>query len=121
MKQAKQSCVLLVTPRHSYRISPYIKAAEQLKLTLLLVSEGRHSLISAVASGIQIKFDHPEEAVAKVQEAAHPYQISAVIGTDDISVALASRIASDFNIPANSADSTRITQRKDLEIGRAHV
>lgn len=114
MKQAKQSCVLLVTPRHSYRISPYIKAAEQLKLTLLLVSEGKHSLISAVASGIQIKFDNPEEAVTKVQEAASPYRIRAVIGTDDMSVALASRIASHFDLQANSAESARITQRKDL-------
>lgn len=48
---------LLIAQPNSYRIAPYIKAAQRMGLEVLIASTGKHSLITEVHAGIHIDLD----------------------------------------------------------------
>ena len=106
--------MLLVAPRYSYRIAAYIKAANELKLQLDIVSDGRHSLISEVAAGLHIDFSQPEQALSRIKASAKADPVHAVVASDDRSVTLAAQIAKSLELPHNSPDSAHTSRRKDL-------
>jgi len=110
-------CVVLIAPPQSYRLAPYIVAAAKLGIELLLVSEGKHSLVSAVANGVHVSFSDRESVESLVLLAIDQRTVHAVIGTDDATVEIASRIAHTLGIAHNDPAVTRLTRRKDL--GRA--
>jgi len=106
-------CVLLLSPHCSYRLAPYLKAAEKLAIDTIVASQGEYSLVSAAASGIHINFDHPD-ACGQLLKAIHDRQIKAVIGTDDRTVELAAQVSKALKLTHNEPQSIRFTRRKDL-------
>lgn len=106
-------CVLLLSPHCSYRLAPYLKAAQKLGIDTIVASQGEYSLVSAAASGIHIDFDHPQ-ACEKLLAATSHRQIKAVIGTDDRTVELAAHVSMALGLTHNDPQAIRYTRRKDL-------
>lgn len=105
--------LLLIAPRNSYRIYPFLKACEGLGIEALVVSDGKHSLVSALARGVHIDLTYPEAAVERIVEATAARRVHAVIGTDDATVPLAYRVAQALGLPGNPPASAMYAQRKD--------
>ena len=53
----KKGLFLLIAQPNSYRIAPYIQAAQALGLEVLIASRGQHSLISEIHSGLHIDLE----------------------------------------------------------------
>ena len=105
--------LLLLAPHNSYRIAPYLHAAEELGVEVTIASAGKHSLISAISEGLHIDFENPDEAVALLKEAHQSRPFNAVLGSDDYSVELACKVAKTLGLPHNSPDAAGIARRKD--------
>ncbi|MFT5219479.1 MAG: biotin carboxylase [Gammaproteobacteria bacterium] len=106
--------VVLVAPSGSYRIAPYVRAAKQLGMQILVVSNSAHSLVSEVAKGITVDFTDPDQAFALIVDALLSKNVMCILATDDSCVALCSGVANHFGLAQNSITAALLTQRKDL-------
>tara|TARA_R110002074_G_scaffold81724_1_gene182986 strand:+ start:38497 stop:39735 length:1239 start_codon:yes stop_codon:yes gene_type:complete len=106
--------VLLIAPHNSYRIHAYIEAAQRLDIALVIASQSEFSLVSAVANGIQIDFSDMALSLQRIVTAHQEHQFSAVIASDDGSVALVALVGKTLGLSANAEDSAELTRRKDL-------
>ena len=110
--------LLLVAPHSSYRIAPYLNAAQSLGVDVLVASTSEYSLVSAVADGLRIDLDQPKQALDAILAADHERNFIAVIATDDRAVNLAARVAERLNLSHNSPQAVQLTHRKDLARAR---
>lgn len=85
---------------------------------VLVASTSEHSLVSAVAEGLRIDLDQPEQALDAILAADHQHAFIAVIATDDRAVNLAARVAQKLGLPHNAPQAVQLTQRKDLARAR---
>ncbi len=106
--------ILLIAPHGSYRTFAFINAAKQKNIDVLIASEGEHSVVSAYSEGLHIKFDEPDNAIAKMLKEAAKRPFSAVIGTDDSTTELASIVSKKLALPHNKPAAVQIAKRKDL-------
>jgi len=107
-------CILIISPHNSYRIPPYLNAARQLEIDAVVVSQGKYSLVSPVATGIHVDFSNHDEAFTVITSALTNWQVAAVIGTDDQTVSLSSRLSQYFGLLHNAPEASLLTRRKDL-------
>lgn len=105
--------LLLLAPHNSYRIGPYLQAAKELGIEVTIASAGKHSLVSAISEGLHIDFADPDTAVGLLHAAHLSTPFSAVIGSDDHSVKLASRVAEALGLSHNPPGAAAIARRKD--------
>jgi biotin carboxylase len=105
--------LLLIAPRDSYRIYPYLKAAQGLGIEALVVSDGKHSLVSSLARGIHVDLGRPDAALQPILEAVRGSPIAGVVGTDDATVPLAYRVAQALGLASNPPAAAVYAQRKD--------
>jgi len=108
-----QPRLLLIAPPNSYRTAAYLAAARQRCVDVLVASEGRHSLVSAIAGGLHIDLSDPG-AVDALLQASRVQPFSGVVATDDATVELASRVAGQLGLPHNPPQAARRSRRKDL-------
>ena len=106
--------VLLLAPPQSYRLHAYLEAAAALGVDLVVASQGEHSLIRAVADGIQIDLQAPDCALAAIVRAGRSAPFAAVVATDDATVELGSRAAAALGLAHNPLSAARAARRKDL-------
>jgi len=106
--------VLIIAPARSYRVASYIQAAEKLGYQLIIVSDSQHSLVSAIAAGINVDFSAPDQALTEVLEGIKDRDIKAIVSTDDTVVTFSSMLARQLGLPHNDPDAARLTYRKDL-------
>lgn len=115
-----KSKLLLISPPNSYRIAPYLKAATQMGLEVVIASEGKHSLISEVHAGIHIEdLNDLSPAITLLLAEAEKRPFAGVLGSDDRTVELAATVARTLGLPHNPPEAARISRRKD--IARAHL
>jgi len=114
IKPTTQSCLLIIAPPNSYRLAPYLRAAESLGLAPLIVSDGRHSLVTEVAQGLHINFSDNESALAQIRDLANRQSVAAVVATDDFTVTLAAHVAQALNLPCTPPEAAITASRKDL-------
>ncbi|MGD2137563.1 MAG: ATP-grasp domain-containing protein [Gammaproteobacteria bacterium] len=105
--------LLLIAPPNSYRTAAYIEAARRCGVDVLVASEGRYSLVAAVAGGLHVDLDAPD-ALDILLAAGRQRPFSGVIATDDATVELGSRIAAELHLPHNPPRAARLSRRKDL-------
>lgn len=117
MSQAKR--FLLISHHNSYRIAPYIRAAKKLNLEVTIASQGKHSLVSEIASGIHIDFENIEATLEKIHQENNFSPFAGILGSDDQTVELAARIAQALQLPHNPPQAAQYSHRKDL--ARAHL
>jgi biotin carboxylase len=106
--------VLLIAPKDSYRTAPYIEAGLTIGSDILIASEGRHSLVSAVAGGLHIDFNDPPRSLELIEKEVRNGPFRAVIATDDSTTELASLAARRLGLTHNRPEAVRIARRKDL-------
>ncbi len=106
--------VLLIAPAHSYRIPAYSSAADALGVSLVLASDGRHSLVPRAAEGLHVDFNEPERSCRRLVEAIRKEPVSAVVATDDAATELSSRVARSIGLPHNPPAAVRVARRKDI-------
>lgn len=105
--------VLVIAPHGSYRTSSFIAAAHRVGVRVLLVSEGKHSIVSDYARGLHI--DPSDEAAALeliLSEAANE-PVAGIVGTDDSTTELAAEAARQLGLPHNPPSAVQLTRRKD--------
>ncbi len=103
-----------MAPSGSYRVSAYTRAALNLEMPIMVVSNSEHSLVPEVANGITVDFSQPEQAYTDIISAVETINIACVLATDDSCVELCGRVAEYLGLPQNSAAAALLTQRKDL-------
>jgi biotin carboxylase len=106
--------LLLISPRHSYRIAAYLRAAEDLGIDVLVASNGKHSLISVLTEGLHIEPTDLHTSLERILKAGDARPFSGVVGSDDESVELAYRVAQALNLPGNPPVAALYARRKDL-------
>ncbi|NOY67435.1 MAG: ATP-grasp domain-containing protein [Gammaproteobacteria bacterium] len=114
---SKGQCIVLICPHSSYRLGPYLKSAEDLGIHVLVVSQGEHSLVSAIASGIHVDFSDQDRAFKKIISAIESRNVIAVLGIDDMTVELAARLSVSQGLVHNDVRASVFTRRKDLARG----
>jgi len=105
--------LLLVAPSTSYRVGAYLNAARKLGVSAVVASDGRHSLISSFNQGIHIDPADTEGTIGALLAEARARNCAGVIGTDDGTVEIASRLARHLGLPGNDPDAAIVTRRKD--------
>ena len=113
MNNTTRPRVLIITPKQSYRIAPYLNAASNLDVDATIASEGEHSLISAINKGLHIDFSDQEKALSTIIAASVETPFQAVLGTDELSVALAARLAKNLDLMHNPPQAALLARRKD--------
>jgi biotin carboxylase len=111
--------LLLIAQPDSYRIAPYLIAAQQMGLRVLIASRGEHSLTTEVNQGLHIDLDDHDAALRTILTEASRRPFAGIIGSDDSTVELAAAVAHRLGLPHNPPESARLTRRKDLS--RAHL
>ena len=111
--------LLLIAQPDSYRIAPYLNAARQMGLEVLIASRGQHSLVAEVSEGLHIDLANSKAALAAILNEAEQRPFSGVLGSDDSTVELAARVAQALNLPHNKPEAAQASRRKD--IARAHL
>jgi biotin carboxylase len=111
--------VLLVAPRESYRIAPYIAAAGKQDIDLVVASEGEHALAGIGLPGVRIDLADPVASLAAIRASARERPYAAVIGTDDASIELAVQASEQLGLAHNPVAAVRAARRKDL--AREHL
>ncbi len=113
-----QQRLLLIAPHNSYRISPYISAAQKMGVEVMVASTSEHSLVSEVAEGLRINLnasnENIEQTLKPILKAHQEKPFTGVIATDDSAVSLASHAARALKLPHNSPAAVQLTYRKDL-------
>ena len=110
----KPGFALLIAPANSYRISSYLKAATALGLSVLIVSNSKHSLTPEIAQGLTVDFSNLVRARSSILRSIVNLNIVCVIATDDACVSLSNQIAKHLGLAHNQASAARLTHRKDL-------
>jgi len=108
------SRILLVAPPNSYRIGPYLKAARELGIECLVVSQGEHALVNQLDQGMHVDFSDPDLALQKIRERLQQTPVQGVIGTDDATIEIAAQLAARLGLCHNTPAAARLSRRKDL-------
>lgn len=106
--------VLLVAHHQSYRVPAYQIAASALGVRLVIASQGRHSVIPAIADGIHIDFENVAEAVEEIAAAGARESIDAIVACDDLTLEVATRAAARLGLAHNPLAAVSAARRKDL-------
>ena len=105
--------ILLIAPHGSYRTAPFLAAAADLDVDVLIASPGRNSIVSAYADGLHIDLRDPEAALLSILEQSRRRPFAAIIATDDGTTEIAALAARALHLPHNPPQAVRYTQRKD--------
>ena len=106
--------VLVIAPHGSYRTTPFIQAAKNLDVDVLIASQGEHSIVSDYVQGLHVDFQNEEHAVDVILAEAKINAFRGIIGTDDTTTELAAKVAEKLSLPHNDPQAVKIAQRKDL-------
>jgi len=106
--------VLVIAPHGSYRTAPFISAAKQLNIDILIASQGEHSIVSDYVEGLHVDFKNEELAIESILSEAIKQRFCGVIGTDDVTTEIAAHVAEKLSLPHNNPQAVKVAQRKDL-------
>jgi len=106
--------VLVIAPHGSYRTAPFIKAANNLNVDVLIASQGEHSIVSDYVQGLHIDFKDSKKSIETILAEANKRVFSGIIGTDDTTTELAATVAKKLSLAHNDPQAVNIAQRKDL-------
>ena len=110
--------VLLIAPPQSYRIGAYLKAAQEMDVTIQVASSLKHTLIPELARGLHIDLEDNAQALETIYRAASSTPYDGIIATDDATVELAAHAADVLGLKCNAVRSARLVRRKDLARSR---
>ncbi len=112
--EPQKARVLVIAPHGSYRTAPFVAAAQRVNAEAFIVSHGKYALTGACAQGLHVDFDQLDAALAAILHEHRQHAFRAVLGTDDATIELASRVAQTLGLAHNDPSAARISRRKDL-------
>src|SRR5687768_10804392 len=102
--------VLVLASAHSYRMAPFLAAAEKLAVTVVRGLDVPPAHVGAGEAVLGLDFRDPARAARHVRAYAADRPIHADVPTDDASVTVAAHVAHALGLPHNSvqaADAAR--------------
>ncbi|MDH3948835.1 MAG: ATP-grasp domain-containing protein, partial [Gammaproteobacteria bacterium] len=105
--------ILVIAPHGSYRTSAFIAAAHRLGVKVLLVSEGKYSIVSDYARGLHIDPADEVAALELILTEATKEPVAGIVGTDDSTTELAALAARQLGLPHNPPTAVKLARRKD--------
>ncbi len=107
--------VLLVVPTTTYRATDFLAAAASLGVDVVVGSDRRQALESRSPGGtITLDFGNHDRAVESVLAFASDRPLHAVVGVDDETTLLATRISAALGLRHNPAEAVQATRDKHL-------
>ena len=119
--ETQKARVLVIAPHGSYRTAPFVAAAQRVNAEAFIVSHGKYALTAASAHGLHVDFDQIDAALAAILHEHQQHAFRAVLGTDDATIELASRVAQALGLAHNEPAAARISRRKDLARACLHT
>jgi len=107
-----QPGILLVAPPDSYRVAPYLAAAQQLGVPITIASSGKHSLINEIAAGIHIDLNQSTTAIKTIIDSAAKHPICGIVAGDDLVTEIVARAAQALDLPHNPPEAVHFTRWK---------
>ena len=114
IRNAAARRILLIAPHDSYRTAPFLVAAKERGIEVLIASEAKHSLVSAYADGLHLDLGDIQASLQTIRNEARRRPFAAVLGTDDTSTEIAAAAASELGLPHNPTAAVHLARRKDL-------
>src|SRR5690242_12696688 len=93
--------ILLIAPHGSYRTAPFLAAAKNRGMEVVIASEAKHSLVSAYAQGLHIDLSDAQASLQTILRAAQSQPFAAILGSDDASTELAALAANALGLAHN--------------------
>ncbi|MEZ4594716.1 MAG: ATP-grasp domain-containing protein [Chloroflexota bacterium] len=97
-----QKTVLLLTTPQSYRIEPFVAAAQKLGIAVVQGVDLPEALAEQWGVALHLDFRQPETAVAHIQQFAQERPLAAVIPVDDAGAVLAAQASQALGLPHNN-------------------
>lgn len=116
--ESRKARVLVIAPNGSYRTVPFVVAAQRIDAEVFIVSHGKYSLTGASTHGLHVDLDQFDAALAAILHEHRQRPFHTVLGTDDATTELASRVAQAIGLAHNDPSAARISRRKDLARAR---
>ena len=105
--------LLLIAPEASYHTAPFQAAGRRVGVEIVVASEGRFPVVPGNSAGLRLDFSNRAQSLKLIETLYQETSFDGVIGTDDGTLELATIVATEFGLPANSQQSTEISRRKD--------
>ncbi len=107
----KPARVLLIAPERSYRTGAFVHAAQTLGIELVVASFGEACLANRYG-GLALNRESQTEALDTISRAVAERPFSAILASDDETVALAGMAAERNGLPGNPADAIKALTSK---------
>ncbi len=105
--------ILLIMPSATYRAHDFIQAADRLGAEVVVASDHRFALASAMEDrAVVVDLDDPEASTRKIVELAERRSLDAVVGVDDQGVELAALAAARLGLPHNPPEAVAASRNK---------
>ncbi len=108
--------VLILMPTTTYRLDAFLEAARRLGVEVVLASDRCPRIAAehpeAELGAVPVRLDDEEGAVRAIVAAARERPVRAVVATDDATVAIAARAATELGLPANPVEAVRAARNK---------
>ena len=107
----KPARVLLIAPERSYRTGAFVLAAQKLGIELVVASFGEACLATRYG-GLALNRESQTEALDTISRAVSGNRFSAILASDDETVALAGMASERNGLPGNPADAIKALTSK---------
>lgn len=107
-----QKRLLLLMPTTTYRAEPFLEAAQQLGLEVVIGSDRCRRLADYWHIPLALKFKDPERAAQKIVEFARKQPIHAIVPVDDKTTVVAARASAALSLPHNSVEAAEAARNK---------
>ena len=101
-----------MAPPDSYRVAPYINAAKRLGIPIKIASNGEHSLVTEIASGLHVDLTDPVSTIEIIVNSAAQYHYCGIIAADDMTTEIAAQAAQALGLPHNPPQAVHLTRWK---------
>ncbi|MBI3292736.1 MAG: ATP-grasp domain-containing protein, partial [Elusimicrobia bacterium] len=107
--------ILLLLPTTTYRATDFLEAAERLRVEVTVASEEENVLASSNPEGyLALDFQDLERSARAAAELARRLPFRAVVGVDDQTSVVATRIAQELGLKGNTVESAEASRNKFL-------
>jgi biotin carboxylase len=111
MKQNEKTVLLLTTPQ-SYRVSPFVVAAQKLGIAAVQGVDLPEALAEQWGVALHLDFRQPETAVAHIRQFAQERPLAAIIPVDDAGAVLAAQASRALGLPHNNVAAAEAARDK---------
>ncbi|RMG90685.1 MAG: ATP-grasp domain-containing protein [Chloroflexi bacterium] len=105
--------LLLANPR-SYRVQPFLDAAERLDIEAIPVFDLPQKLAENWHVELGVDFNEPDTATAQIVAWAQHHPVDAVLAVDDTGTLLAARVSQALGLPHNDVEAALAARDKHL-------